>query len=184
MEKLIFSRTTAFFEKHYINLPTQYGFRANHSTTHALLDVITSSFDNINDNCYTALVFLNLKKAFDTANHYILLRKLECNGIRGVAHDLFSSFLSKRLQYVSIENELSSFKKCDCGVPQGAVLGPLLFTMYINDISSSATNSPRLFADDTYLILLDKDLNTLHKKVTAEISSVSNWIAANKLTLN
>ena len=65
-----------------------------------------------------------------------------------------------------------------------SVLGLLLFTMYINDISSSATNSPRLFADDTCLILQDKDLNTLHKKVTAEISSVSNWMAANKLSLN
>ena len=89
-----------------------------------------------------------------------------------------------KLQYVSVENELSSFKKCDCGVSHGSVPGPLLFTMYINDISSSVTNSPRLFADDTCLILQDKDLNTLHIKVTAEISSVSNSMAANKLTLN
>ena len=155
-------------------------------STNALLDVLTSSFDNINDNYYTALVVLDLKKAFDTVNHDILLHKLECYGIREVAHDPFSSFLSKRLQYISVENELSSFKKCDFEVPQGSVLGPLLFTMYINDISSSATNSPRLFADDTCLIglLQDKDLNTLYKKVTTEISSVSNWMAANKLSLN
>ena len=87
-----------------------------------LLDVITSSFDNINDNNYTALyLFLDLKKAFGTVNHDILLHKLECYGVRGVAHDLFSSFPSKRFQYVRVENVLLSSKKCNCEIPQGSV---------------------------------------------------------------
>ena len=122
LKKLFFPRTAAFFEKHTIILQIQYEFRANHSTTHALLDVITSSFDNINYNNYTALyLFLDLKKAFGTVNRDILLHKLECYGVRGVAHGLFSSFPFKRFQYVRVENELSSFKKCDCGIPQGSV---------------------------------------------------------------
>ena len=103
--------------KHSILLPTQYGFRANHSTIHALLDVITSSYDNINNCKFTALVLLDLKKAFDTVNHNILLNKLEQYRIRGVAHKFFSSFLSNRCQYVSLNNKQSTCKKITCGVP-------------------------------------------------------------------
>ena len=85
-------------------LPTQYGFRANHSTSHALTDVLTSLYDNINDENYTALLLLDLKKAFDTVNHKTLLTKLEHYGIRGPTLDLFASFLTNRYQYVSLEN--------------------------------------------------------------------------------
>ena len=162
----------------------QYGFRANHSTIHALLDVITSSYDTINNTKFTALVLLDLRKAFDTVNHNILLNKLEQYGIRGVAHKFFSSFLSNRCQYVSLNNKQSTCKKITCGVPQGSVLGPILFTLYINDINSSTSNCPKLFADDTCLILQDNTLNHLYNKVSSEISSGNKWMVANKLTLN
>ena len=170
--------------KYSILLPTQYGFRANHSTIHALLDVITSSYDNINDRKFTALVLLVLRKAFDTVNHNILLNKLEQYGIRGVALKFFSSFLSNRCQYVSLNNKQSTCKKITCGVPQGSVLGPLLFTLYINDINSSTSDCAKLFADDTCLILQDNTLNHLYNKVSSEILSVNKWMVANKLTLN
>ena len=158
LEKIIYSRTTAFFEKHSVFLPTQFGFRPKHSTSHALLDVVTSSFDNINKNNYTALMFIDLKKAFDTVNCDILLNKLEHYGVRGVMLSLFSSFLHDRSQYVSINNSISCKQNISCGVPQGSVLGPFLFTLYINDIVSISSINPRLFADDTCLILNDKKL--------------------------
>ena len=128
--------------------------------------VLTSLYDNINDENYTALLLLDLKKAFDTVNHKTLLTKLEHYGIRGPTLDLFASFLTNRYQYVSLENHQSNLKKINYGVPQGSVLGPLLFNIYINDISTSVSYTPRLFADNTCLIVVDKNIYDLHKKVT------------------
>ena len=130
-------------------LPTQDGFWANHSTSHALTDVLTSLCDNINDENYAALLLLDLKKAFDTVNHKTLLTKLEHYGTRGPTLDLFASFLTNRYQYVSLENHQSNLKKINYGIPQGSVLGPLLFNIYIDDISTSVSYTPKLFADDT-----------------------------------
>ena len=116
LEKLIHVRAINFFNKHSVLLPTQYGFRANHSTSHALTNVLTSLHDNINDAKYTALLLLDLKKAFDTVNHKTLLTKLEHYGIRGPTLDLFASFLTNRFQYASLENQ-SNLKKINYGVP-------------------------------------------------------------------
>ena len=102
-------------------LPTQYGFRANHSTSHVLTDVLTSLYDNINDENYTAPLLLDLKKAFDIVNHKALLTKLEHYRIRGTTLDLFASFLNNRYQYVSLENHQSNLKKINYVVPQGSV---------------------------------------------------------------
>ena len=184
LEKLIHSRSTKFFEKNSVISSSQYGFRSNHSTHHALLDVLTSSYDNINHKKHTALLFLDLKKAFDTVNHTILLDKLEHYGIRGLTLKLFSSFLFNRYQFVSVANYHSTLKKLTCGVPQGSVLGPLLFTLYINDIGNSVSCIPRLFADDTCLIVEDNDIKSLNIKVTSDISTLNKWMVANKLTLN
>ena len=165
-------------------LPTQYEFRANHSTSHALTDVLISLYDNINDEKYTALLLLDLKKAFDTVNHKTLLTKLEHYGIYGPTLNCFASFLTNRFQYVSLENHQSSLKKINCGVPQGSVLGPLIFNVCINDISTSVSCTPRLFADNTCSIVHDKNINNLHKKITTEITSLNKWMIANQLTLN
>ena len=137
-------------------LPTQYGFRANHSTSYTLTDLLTSLYDNINDEKYSALLLLDLKKAFDTVNHASLLTKLEHYGIREPTLDLLAFFLTNRFQYVSLENHQSNLKNINYGVPQDSVLGPLLFNTYINDISTSVSCTPRLFADDTCLIVDDK----------------------------
>ena len=184
LEKLICDRTQLFLDKHSILLSTQYGFRPFHSTSHAMLDLLTSTYDNINDNKHTAFLLLDLKKAFDTVNHSILLRKLQHYGIRGAAYNLFASFLTNRFQFVYISNVKSNFMPITCGVPQGSVLGPLLFTLYINDISNCTTCKPRLFADDTCLMLNNRNLSQLNSNIDEEITTVNNWMIANKLTLN
>ena len=112
------------------------------------------------------------------------MNKLEQYGIRGVAHKFFSSFLYNRCQYVSLSNKQSTCKKITYGVLQGSVLGPLLFALYINDINSSRSDFPKLFADNTWLNLQDNIFNHLYNKVSSEISSVNEWMVANKLTLN
>ena len=149
-----------------------------------MLDVVTSCYDNINDTNYTALPFLDLKKAFDTVKHEMLIHKLEHYGIRSVALDLFSSFLTNRFQYVSLHNSQSSKKLITYGMPQGSVLGPLLFTVYINDISSITSTHPRLFADDTCQILKDSKFENLNHKIETEVTHVNKRLKANKLSLN
>ena len=184
LEKLIYVGTVSFLNKNLILIPTQYGFRNAHSTTHALLDVVNNAYNNINENNFTALIFIDLKKAFDTVNHSILIRKLSHYGIRGIANDLFSSYLHDRKQVVKIENVKSDMKVTEYGVPQGSVPGPLLFLLYVNGLSSCSSNSPRLFADDTCLIVNDSSHVKLIEKVNEEICSVSKWMNAHKLTIN
>ena len=179
LEKLIYDRTQSFLDKHSILLSTQYGFRPFHSTSHAMLDLLTSTYENINDSKQTALMLLDFKKAFDTVNHVILLRKLQHYGIKGAANKLFASFLINRFHFVSTSNVRSSYMPTTCGVRQGSVLGPLLFTSYVNDISNCTTCQPRLFADDTCLVLSNQNLSQLNSEIDEEVTTVNNWMVAN-----
>ena len=112
------------------------------------------------------------------------MNKLEQYGVRGVRLSLFSSFLHGRSQYVSINNSISCKQNISCGVPQGSVLGPFLFTLYINDIASTSSTNPRLFVIDTCLVLKDKKLENLQPKIRTEVTKISKWLIANKLILN
>ena len=148
-EKVLHKRITTFVKKHSVLSSTQYGFRANYSPEHAVLDVVSTCYNNISNKQYNGLIMLNLKKAFDSVTHTILLRKLDHYGIRGSAHKLLSSYLCNRQQYVNINNVNSDTQSINYGVLQGSILGPLLFLLYINDLENSVNNTPRLFADDT-----------------------------------
>ena len=149
-----------------------------------MIDILTSTLDSINVNKNTALLLLDLKKAFDTVNHDILLNKMNHYGIRGNANNLFASFLANRKQYVFLNHTQSNFRYIKSGVPQGSVLGPLLFTIYINDISSSTNSAPKLYADDTCLILQDDNISNFKYTIKGEINAVKKWMIANKLILN
>ena len=129
-KKLVHSRTVDFINSHHIFTPTQYGFCSNHSTIYTILDIITSTYDNIENQVFTGLVLLDLAKAFDTINHNILLQKLRHYGIRGIANNFFRSYLENRTQLLSIANENSTLKSNNIRVPQS----PLLLLIYINDL--------------------------------------------------
>lgn len=134
LEKLFVARLDSFIEKHNIPIEGQYGFRANRSTSMALTEVIEELTNSIDSKEYAIGVFIDLKKAFDTINHDILLHKLERYGIRGIGLSWVRSYIENRKQFVQIGDYRSSCSNISCGVPQGSVLGPKLFILYINDI--------------------------------------------------
>ena len=155
------------------------------STSHALIDItenIRKALDDGNKGCG---VFVDLQKAFDTVDHQILLAKLNQFEIRGVSNDWFKSYLSNRNQYVSINGYESGLAALNCGVPQGSVLGPLLFLLYINDLNQAIKFCKvHHFADDTNLLCLSNSIKKLNKLVNADLKHLANWLNANKISLN
>ena len=135
-------------------------------------------------NKFTGLLLLDLTKAFDTVQHKILLTKLNHYGIRGVVKNFFESYLTNRSQAVIIHDNHSSKSNIDIGVPQGSSLGPLLFLLYINDLPNCISGTPRLFADDTCILVKANTSNELKYYLNYELEKTNDWIVANKLTLN
>ena len=133
---------------------SQYGFREGHSTINAISEFVNDVAVALDNGDSMLSVFLNLSKAFDTIDHTILLKKLEFYGIRGIPLNWFKSYLTNRTQYVQYQSSISECQNMECGVPQGSVLGPLLFIIYTNDLSYCLKRTKAIqFADDTTLYL-------------------------------
>ncbi len=185
LEKIIHHRLYKFCQAKGILYNKQYGFRPNHSTIHAITDFVANIMRAIENNQFTVSVLLDLSKAFDTIDHNILLSKLSHYGIRGVALEWFRSYLSERTQYVAYKDANSTRLNISCGVPQGSVLGPLLFIIYTNDLPNCLQHSQCiLFADDTTLYKSSINVQDLITSIQSDLTALHDWFNANKLSLN
>lgn len=185
IEKLISKRLVEFLDNHQLISKHQFGFRSKHSTEHALLSLTETIRRSLDSGQFSCGVFIDLQKAFDTVDHDILISKLKHYGIRGIASKWFRSYLTKRKQFVEISGYKSMIAEILFGVPQGSVLGPLLFLLYINDLHNSLRYStPFLFADDTSLLNSGKNISSISKQVNTDLKLLVRWLNANKISLN
>ena len=184
-EKVIYTRLYSFLSSQKVLYENQYGFRQNHSTSHAINYSVQHITDVLNSKSHVLGIFIDLSKAFDTIDHKTLLFKLANYGIRGNAHKLLKSYLTNRLQYTSTLGEKSDKLTISYGVPQGSVLGPLLFLLYINDIINCSRDCKFvLFADDTNIFVQGSTAEEAYSKANAVLKSVSLYMYHSKLHIN
>jgi len=185
LEKLMFVRLMSFFNRYNILYDYQFGFRKNYSSALALIEVTNMIYKCLDKEEYVIGLYLDLRKAFDTVNHDVLLSKLFHYGVRGHLYDWFVSYLSGRVQFTVINSHKSNILPISCGVPQGSILGPLLFLIYINDISSISDDAKiRLFADDSNLFVSNSDIHILFSHANDILEQLYCWLNANKLSIN
>ena len=186
-ERIIYNRLYGFFTSRGILHDDQFGFRKGHSTSHALHKSVDSITKSLANGRHVLGIFIDLSKAFDTLDHNILLSKLEHYGVRGSALSLMSSYLSNRKQYVCFNNISSDTLSIRYGVPQGSILGPLLFLLYMNDIMNSFTDYDTrfvLYADDTNIFISGPSKESTFLKANSVLSHVSKFMKCNLLHIN
>ena len=175
MERIIFKRIYNFLSDNNLLYKYQSGFVPGHSTTHQLIDIyhhICQAFDH---NQFSCMVFLDISKAFDRVWHAGLLHKLEQHGISGDLLRWIYSYLSNRTQSVVLNSVTSTAKSTSAGVPQGSVLGPLLFLIYVNDISENLQSLTRLFADDSSLFFSTSNIRDIEGILNHDLMILTQW---------
>lgn len=184
-EQVINTRLTSYFIKTGAIAKEQYGFQKGKSTEKALLHIKDKIINNIENRIFTLGLFLDFRKAFDSVCHKILLRKLQFYGIRGSALNLIQSYLSSRVQFTMINDIPSSHGLIRTGVPQGSILGPILFLVHINDIVNILPSSETvLYADDTNIFFHDASLQAIECRANLWLENLTLWLRANRLELN
>ena len=184
LEKVVHEQTQSYLREKKLLYNLQSGFRSQHSTNFCLsylTDKILTGFDS---GLLTGMVLIDLQKAFDTINHTFLLNKMEHMGFSKQSIKWFRSYLSERTFIVSIEKSFSSEGNLNCGVPQGSILGPLLFLLYINDLKQASESLLLLYADDSCIIYQSKDVQEIENKLNKDFEQVCNWFIDNKLSIH
>ena len=186
LERIMHNRLQKYLKDQNILYDKQFGFRTGHSTEHAIGQLVDQIYEAFEKNEYTLCVFIDLSKAFDTVDHSVLLRKLELYGITDTNYAWTKSYLSNRLQYIQIdENSRTEFFVVKCGVPQGSILGPLLFLLYVNDLkNASSVLDPIMFVDNTNLFYNHSNIQKLFSTMNEELASINQWFTSNKLSSN
>ena len=186
LEKVAGTQIMNYLNKFKLLYNHQYGFRAGHNTTQPLIHFLDKIYNALNkpQSEYTLGLFIDLTKAFDTCDINILLKKLDHYGFRGTSNSWFENYLKGRKQFTSIRGVNSSLEEISCGVPQGSILGPILFILLINDLPNASKFFTILFADDTTLQFSSINLQHLYSLANVELAKIAEWFKANKLTLN
>ena len=192
-EKVVYTQIYDYFTENNLLYDSQYGFRKFHSTEFAALEMTDKISTQLDEGKLPMAIFLDLSKAFDTIDHKILIDKLSYYGISGNSLNWFQSYLSNRKQFVDYNGELSSYANVTTGVPQGSILGPLLFIIYMNDVVKITNKFHSiLYADDTSLIEpigtfninIEFDCDAVSDAINKELNEITDWLALNKLSLN
>lgn len=185
LERVVTARITDHFVSNNLLTEFQFGFRQKHTVENAIHKILTDIYSDFNNGEYGLGVFVDLSKAFDTLDRVILLEKLEFYGVKDVELRWVQSYFFARQQYVVFEEGKSSISNVNCGVPQGSIIGPLMFIIYINDIINSSNVAKYvMFADDTNIFMSSSNLRLLYNTMNSEMAKICKWFSANKLTLN
>ena len=183
-EKLTLNRMSGFIERHNILTTCQFGFRKGRSTTQAIVKLLSHVVQAYHKKIYSACFFLDLRKAFDTINHILLLQKLQHYGFRGQCFEYLKSYYTNRKQYVNLNGHSSSLLPVIHGVPQGSILGPLCFSLFINDMPLAVDEATVLFADDAAFVITATTLEGLYQKIDKLFSDLATYLNINKLVPN
>ena len=185
IEKCLKSRLLRYFTINNLFNKSQFGFQTGFSTQDAIMSLTEKIYSNLTEKLSTIAIYIDFSKCFDTLNRNILLKKLEAYGIRGIPLALFSSYLDERYQSVCVNGVLSDFKLINTGVPQGSVLGPILYLIYVNELPNiSDLFTTCLFADDTTLLFENNDKNDLIASCNHGVDLFYAWCCSNRLSIN
>lgn len=183
-ERLVYEQVEEYLIRLDLLYELQSGFRAAYSTDTCLIHLFDYVRQNFDQGNYVGMLLLDMQKAFDTVNHKILISKLQCMGFSNSALIWFTSYLTDRTQVCDVEGSLSDPQSITCGVPQGSILGPLLFLVYINDISAAVRCKVLLYADDSALLVPGCNVKDIENTLGIELESVNQWLVDNKLSMH